>query len=86
VTNAGNPLLPAHAFDVEEARRRLGESGGGYEVVHASPGIELGVYVLVAPEPDRSRKGAQKSREPAPFRSPGGRSERSIPPSGRVHE
>ena len=26
---------------------------GGYEVVHSTPGIEIGVYVLVAPEPDR---------------------------------
>lgn len=30
-------------------------AGGGYEVVHESPGIELGVYVLVAPEPDRQQ-------------------------------
>ena len=28
-------------------------AGGGYEIVHASPGLEVGVYVLVAPEPDR---------------------------------
>ena len=41
-----------HAFDVDAARRRLLESGGGYEIVHESPGLELGVYVLVAPEPD----------------------------------
>lgn len=34
--------------DVESVRRRLAASGGGYEVVHASPGLELGVYVLVA--------------------------------------
>ena len=27
-------------------------AGGGYEIVHASPGLEVGVYVLVAPEPD----------------------------------
>ena len=46
---------PAHPFDVEEARRRLGESGGGYEVVHRSSGLEIGVYVLVAPEPDRQQ-------------------------------
>jgi mannose-6-phosphate isomerase-like protein (cupin superfamily) len=41
------------AIDVEAARRRLEAAGGGYEVVHTSPGLELGVYVLVAPEPDR---------------------------------
>jgi mannose-6-phosphate isomerase-like protein (cupin superfamily) len=30
-------------------------SGGGYEVVQRSAGLELGVYVLVAPEPDRQQ-------------------------------
>ena len=35
-------------------RARLLEAGG-YEVVHESPGLELGVYVLVAPEPDRQQ-------------------------------
>jgi mannose-6-phosphate isomerase-like protein (cupin superfamily) len=40
---------------VEEARRRLEASGGGYEIVQESPGLELGVYVLVAPEPDRQQ-------------------------------
>ena len=29
--------------------------GGGYEIVHESPGLELGVYVLAAPEPDRQQ-------------------------------
>lgn len=51
----GTPLAPAHPFDVEAVRRRLAESGGGYGVVHSSPGIELGVYVLVAPEADRQQ-------------------------------
>jgi mannose-6-phosphate isomerase-like protein (cupin superfamily) len=41
-----NPL------EVDRARRRLEEQGGGYEIVHRSPGLEVGVYVLVAPEPD----------------------------------
>jgi len=41
-------------FDIEGARERLGASGG-YEVVHESPGLEIGVYVLVAPEPDRQQ-------------------------------
>jgi mannose-6-phosphate isomerase-like protein (cupin superfamily) len=40
---------------IEEARRRLESAGGGYEIVHESPGLEIGVYVLVAPEPDRQR-------------------------------
>jgi mannose-6-phosphate isomerase-like protein (cupin superfamily) len=41
------------AFDVDAAATRLAAAGGGYEVVHESPGLEIGVYVLVAPEPDR---------------------------------
>ena len=36
-------------------KKRLLASGGGYEIVHSSPGLELGVYVLVAPEPDRQQ-------------------------------
>jgi mannose-6-phosphate isomerase-like protein (cupin superfamily) len=44
-----------HLFDVQAAKRRLEEGTGGYEIVHASPGLEVGVYVLVAPEPDRQQ-------------------------------
>ena len=44
-----------HPFDVDETRRRLSDRGGGYEVVHRSSGLEIGVYVLVAPEPDRQQ-------------------------------
>lgn len=44
-----------HPFDVEAAKRRLAETGGGYEVVHTSPGLEVGVYVLVTPEADRQQ-------------------------------
>jgi mannose-6-phosphate isomerase-like protein (cupin superfamily) len=44
-----------HAFEVTAVKNRLREAGGGYEVVHDSPGLELGVYVLVAPEPDRQQ-------------------------------
>jgi mannose-6-phosphate isomerase-like protein (cupin superfamily) len=40
-------------FDVARVAERLAATGGGYEVVHESPGLEIGVYVLVAPEPDR---------------------------------
>jgi mannose-6-phosphate isomerase-like protein (cupin superfamily) len=45
----------SHPFDVGAVQRRLASSGGGYEIVHESPGLELGVYVLVAPEPDRQQ-------------------------------
>jgi mannose-6-phosphate isomerase-like protein (cupin superfamily) len=45
----------AHPFDVDATRRALVARGGGYEVVHSSPGLEIGVYVLVAPEPDRQQ-------------------------------
>src|SRR5205823_12998860 len=51
-------LAAAHPFDVESVQRRLGDAGGGYVVVHESPGLELGVYVLVAPEPDRQQPHA----------------------------
>jgi mannose-6-phosphate isomerase-like protein (cupin superfamily) len=40
------------ALEVESVRRRLAAANGGYEIVHTSPGLEVGVYVLVAPEPD----------------------------------
>ena len=46
------------ALDLDATRRRLEESGGGYEIVHESPGLEIGVYVLVAPEPDRQQPHA----------------------------
>jgi mannose-6-phosphate isomerase-like protein (cupin superfamily) len=46
------------ALEVEATRRRLEEAGGGYEIVHSSPGLEIGVYVLVAPEPDRQQPHA----------------------------
>jgi mannose-6-phosphate isomerase-like protein (cupin superfamily) len=48
-------LPPAHPFDIQGTKQRLIDEGGGYEIVHASPGLELGVYVLVAPEPDRQQ-------------------------------
>ena len=46
------------ALNIEATRRRLEEAGGGYEIVHESPGLEIGVYVLVAPEPDRQQPHA----------------------------
>jgi mannose-6-phosphate isomerase-like protein (cupin superfamily) len=45
----------AHGFEVGEVQRRLADANGGYEVVHRSPGLEIGVYILVAPEPDRQQ-------------------------------
>jgi len=41
-------------IDVAAALERL-RGRGGYEIVHESPGLEVGVYVLVAPEPDRQQ-------------------------------
>ncbi len=43
-----------HSFDPRDAVERLREAGG-YEIVHESAGLELGVYMLVAPEPDRQQ-------------------------------
>jgi mannose-6-phosphate isomerase-like protein (cupin superfamily) len=40
-------------FDAAAAATRLAGAGGGYEVVHESPGLDTGVYVLVAPNADR---------------------------------
>ncbi len=45
----------AHSFAIREAQKRLAAGTGGYEIVHRSPGLELGVYVLAAPEPDTQR-------------------------------
>jgi mannose-6-phosphate isomerase-like protein (cupin superfamily) len=47
-----------HAFSVAEVKDRLVAANGGYEIVHESPGLEVGVYVLVAPEPDRQQPHA----------------------------
>lgn len=44
-------------IDVAAALDRLRDRGG-YEIVHESPGLEVGVYVLVAPEPDRQQPHA----------------------------
>ena len=46
------------SIDFESVRRRLEAGEGGYEIIHTSPGLELGVYVLVAPEPDRQQPHA----------------------------
>jgi mannose-6-phosphate isomerase-like protein (cupin superfamily) len=44
-----------HRFDIQGVKERLASETGGYEVVHESDGVEVGVYVLVAPEPDRQQ-------------------------------
>lgn len=43
------------SFGVREVAKRLSAGNGGYEIVHSSAGLELGVYVLVAPEPDQQQ-------------------------------
>ena len=50
----GAALSVAHAFDIEAAKARLA-ADGGYEIIHESVGLEIGVYVLVAPEPDHQQ-------------------------------
>jgi mannose-6-phosphate isomerase-like protein (cupin superfamily) len=46
------------SIDLNSIKSRLASGTGGYEVAHTSPGLELGVYVLVAPEPDRQQPHA----------------------------
>ena len=46
-------------FDVHATAAALLGRGGGYEVVHSSPGLEIGVYSLVAPNPDRQTPHAE---------------------------
>jgi|SRR5207249_5769274 len=48
-------LSSSDAFDIKSVADRLAAGSGGYEIVHSTPGMELGVYVLVAPEPDRQQ-------------------------------
>jgi mannose-6-phosphate isomerase-like protein (cupin superfamily) len=50
-----NRLQIAEPFDIAGVKQRLAAGSGGYEVVHRSEGLEIGVYVLVAPEPDRQQ-------------------------------
>ena len=55
----GGDLVLSNSAWTRWTSRRPGagssEAGGGYEIVHESPGLEIGVYVLVAPEPDRQQ-------------------------------
>jgi mannose-6-phosphate isomerase-like protein (cupin superfamily) len=43
------------SLDIRSVQKRLAGANGGYEIVHESPGLEVGVYVLVAPEADRQQ-------------------------------
>src|SRR2546423_10303256 len=56
-SSSGAALAIAHAFDIAAAQQRLRERGG-YEIIHESAGLEIGVYVLVAPEPDHQQPHA----------------------------
>src|SRR5688572_17830669 len=48
-------MSEAGAFDIGEVAKRLAARSGGYEILLETAGLERGVYVLVAPEPDRQR-------------------------------
>jgi mannose-6-phosphate isomerase-like protein (cupin superfamily) len=39
-------------FPISEVRARLEAQNGGWEVVHESPNLEVGVLVRIAPTPD----------------------------------
>jgi mannose-6-phosphate isomerase-like protein (cupin superfamily) len=46
----------AHAFDIHGPQARLcATESGGLEIVHESKLLQIGVYALVAPEPDCQR-------------------------------
>jgi len=53
-TGQPGALRTAEPFDIAGARKRLAAGAtGGYEVVHRSRGLEIGVSVVVAPAADR---------------------------------
>jgi mannose-6-phosphate isomerase-like protein (cupin superfamily) len=43
------------ALDIRAVQQRLASGDGGYEIIYELSGLEVGVYVLVAPEPDRQQ-------------------------------
>jgi mannose-6-phosphate isomerase-like protein (cupin superfamily) len=47
--------ISSHPFDIDGVAEHLASGNGGYEIVHESSGLEVGVYVLVAPAPDRQQ-------------------------------
>ena len=61
-----------HLFDVQAAKRRLEEGSGGYEIVHTSPGLEVGSTSSSRPSPTgssrtRTTRCTSFSRAPARF-------------------
>jgi mannose-6-phosphate isomerase-like protein (cupin superfamily) len=54
----GGASAVGRALDLDGVKARLLAAGGGYEVVHESARLQLGVYVLVAPEPDHQQPHA----------------------------
>jgi mannose-6-phosphate isomerase-like protein (cupin superfamily) len=46
------PNLRMEIFPIAEVRARLESHDGGWEVVHESPNLEVGVLVRIAPTPD----------------------------------
>jgi mannose-6-phosphate isomerase-like protein (cupin superfamily) len=46
------PNLRMEIFPIAEVRTRLESHDGGWEVVHESPNLEVGVLVRIAPTPD----------------------------------
>ncbi len=51
-------MISTHdSIDLSAIKAGLAGSGG-YEVAHESPGLELGVYTLVTPEPDHQQPHA----------------------------
>ena len=67
-----------HAFEVAAVRERLREAGGGYEIVHESAGLEVGVYVSSPRSPTdssltRTTSSTSCSRARASSRSKGSR-------------
>jgi mannose-6-phosphate isomerase-like protein (cupin superfamily) len=58
LSGSSSLVVSVHEFRIAEVRERLEAGDGGYEIVHESPGLELGVYVLIAPEPDRQQPHA----------------------------
>jgi mannose-6-phosphate isomerase-like protein (cupin superfamily) len=58
LSGSSSLAVSVHEFRIAEVRDQLEAGDGGYEIVHQSPGLELGVYVLIAPEPDRQQPHA----------------------------
>jgi mannose-6-phosphate isomerase-like protein (cupin superfamily) len=56
IQESGQRLDAPHAFDIHGPKARLcATEAGGFEIVHESTLLQIGVYTLVAPEPDHQR-------------------------------